>query len=187
MGVYIVWVQKVCIKYDSSVKQNVSQVSRRKSRRKALLARHSRKSTVSILSELFTFQSCVGHMLHFTGSLLASYPQKQFQSSIALSLHTLSLSHTTFTNKSHMKYRVHNIEQNYNQIWHEIKANKNIVVNYNFTLSTNKLIKLFCAPNRSLYQNCFHSILEEIIPILFSKMISFYNLIISGFVSFKGL
>ena len=32
-----------------------------------------------------------------------------------------------------MKYRVHKIEQNYNQIWHEIKANKNIVVNYNFT------------------------------------------------------
>ena len=31
-----------------------------------------------------------------------------------------------------MKYRVHKIEQNYNQIWHGIKANKNIVVNYNF-------------------------------------------------------
>ena len=48
--------------------------------------------------------------------------------------HTLSLSlfHTTFTNKSHMKYRIHKIEQNYNQIWHGIKANKNIVKNYNF-------------------------------------------------------
>ena len=34
-----------------------------------------------------------------------------------------------------MKYRVHKIEQNYNQIWHGIKANKNIVVNYNFTIS----------------------------------------------------
>ena len=33
-----------------------------------------------------------------------------------------------------MKYRVHKIEQNYNQIWHEIKANNNIVVNYNFTI-----------------------------------------------------
>ena len=42
----------------------------------------------------------------------------------ALSLHTLSLSHTTLTNKSHMKYRVQKIEHNYNQIWHEIKANK---------------------------------------------------------------
>ena len=34
-----------------------------------------------------------------------------------------------------MKYKVHKIEQNYNQIWHGIKANKNIVVNYNFTIS----------------------------------------------------
>ena len=41
----------------------------------------------------------------------------------------------TLTNKTHMKYRVHKIEQNYNQIWHGIKANKNIVVNYNFTIS----------------------------------------------------
>ena len=32
-----------------------------------------------------------------------------------------------------MKFKVHKIEQNYNQIWHGIKANKNIVVNYNFT------------------------------------------------------
>ena len=41
--------------------------------------------------------------------------------------HTLSLSHTALTNKSHLKYRVYKIKQNYNQIWHEIK------VNYNFT------------------------------------------------------
>ena len=46
MGVYIVWVQKVCIKYDSSAKQNVSQVSCEK----ALPARHSQKSAVFILS-----------------------------------------------------------------------------------------------------------------------------------------
>ena len=32
-----------------------------------------------------------------------------------------------------MKYRVQKIEYNYNKIWHTIKANKNIVVNYNFT------------------------------------------------------
>ena len=48
---------------------------------------------------------------------------------------TLSLSHTILTNKSHMKYRVHKIEHNYNQIWHKIKANKNIIVNYNFIIS----------------------------------------------------
>ena len=47
----------------------------------------------------------------------------------------LSPSHTTLTNKSHMKYMVHNIEHNSNQIWHKIKANKNLVVNYNFTIS----------------------------------------------------
>ena len=32
-----------------------------------------------------------------------------------------------------MKYRVHKIEQNYNQIWYRIKANEKVVVNYNFT------------------------------------------------------
>ena len=34
-----------------------------------------------------------------------------------------------------MKYKEHKIEKNYNQLWHGIKANKNIVVNYNFTIS----------------------------------------------------
>ena len=37
------------------------------------------------------------------------------------SSHTLS--HITLTIKSHIKYRVQNIENNYNQIWHGIKAN----------------------------------------------------------------
>ena len=41
-----------------------------------------------------------------------------------LSLHTHSLLHTTLTSKSHNKYRVQNIEYNFNQIWHGIKANK---------------------------------------------------------------
>ena len=129
MGVYIVWLEIGCIRYDKMAKQNVSRVSRGK----ALLARHSRKPAVSILFRLFTLQSCGKHMLHFMGNLLASYLRKQLQSSIALSFHTLSLSHTTLTNKSHMKYRVHKIKHNYNQIWHRIKANKNIIVNYNFT------------------------------------------------------
>ena len=34
-----------------------------------------------------------------------------------------SFSHTTLTKKSHIKYKVHKIEHNYNQIWHGIKAN----------------------------------------------------------------
>ena len=96
-------------------------------------------------------------MLHFTRSLLTSYPQKQFWSSIALSLHTLSLSHTTLTNKSHIKYRVHKIEHNYNQIWQRIKAKKNIFVNCNFTISPfghsmTKLLKQILDLNMSLEQ-----------------------------------
>ena len=42
-----------------------------------------------------------------------------------------------------MKYRVYKIEHNYNQIWHEIKANKNIVVNYNFTILKCKVFPYF--------------------------------------------
>ena len=68
------------------------------------------------------------------GKLTHKLPAKTALVLIALSLHILSLSHTTLTNKAHMKYRVHKIEQNYNQIWHGIKANKDIVVNYNFTV-----------------------------------------------------
>ena len=40
-----------------------------------------------------------------------------------------------------MKYRVPKIEQNYNQIWHRIKANKNIVGNYNFIVMYSNYIK----------------------------------------------
>ena len=76
------------------------------------------------LSWLFAFQSCAKHMLHFTRRLLASYPRKLLWSSICFKpLH--SFSHTTLTMKSHINYRVQNIEQNYNQIWHGIKANAN--------------------------------------------------------------
>ena len=70
-------------------------------------------------------------------ALLRELSAKTLHSSICLeSSHTLSLSHTTLTNKTHMKYMVHKIEHNYNQIWHGIKANKNMVVNYNFTISS---------------------------------------------------
>ena len=122
MGVYIVYAQKVCIRNDNLAIQNISQVSRRK----ALPARYSRKPAVSILSRLLAFQSCAGHMHHFARCLLASYPQKHFSLQCLESSHTLSLSLslTTLTNKSHMKYRVQKIEQSYNQIWHGIKANK---------------------------------------------------------------
>ena len=49
---------------------------------------------------------------------------------------THSLCHTQpLQIKTQMKYKVQKIKHNYNQIWHGIKANKNIVVNYNFTIS----------------------------------------------------
>ena len=75
-----------------------------------------------------SLHSSHGHMHHFAGCLLASYPRKHFNlhthtHTLSLSL-SLSLLHTTLTNKSHKKYRVQKIEYNYNQIWHEIKANK---------------------------------------------------------------
>ena len=60
----------------------------------------------------------------FREMLSRELPVKTLQSSICLSLHILSLSHTTLTIKSHIKYRVQKIEHNYNQIWHRIKANK---------------------------------------------------------------
>ena len=80
------------------------------------------------------------HSSHVQGTCITSWEaysratrENNFSLQLALSLHTLSLSHTTLTNKSHMKYKVHKIEHNYNQIWHGIKVNKYIVVNYNFT------------------------------------------------------
>ena len=55
----------------------------------------------------------------FCRMLSRELPAKTLQSS-----HSLSLSHTTLTIKSHNKYRVEKIESNYSQIWHRIKANK---------------------------------------------------------------
>ena len=58
------------------------------------------------------------------GMLSHELPTKTSSIFNCLSLHTFSLYHTTLTNKSHNKYRVQKIEYNYNQIWHEIKANR---------------------------------------------------------------
>ena len=82
------------------------------------------------------------HSSHVQGTCITSRKaysrdtrENSFSLQLALSLHIHSLPHTTLTNKSHKKYRVYKIEQNYNQIWQGIKANKNIVLNYNFTIS----------------------------------------------------
>ena len=50
--------------------------------------------------------------------------------------------HITLTLNHYIKSHKHTwkmIEQKYNQIWHRIKANKNIVVNHNFTGLTKQL------------------------------------------------
>ena len=66
---------------------------------------------------------CRAHaLLH--GMLSREIHEKTSSVFNSLSFHTLSLYHITLTIKSHNKYRVQKIEYNYNQIWHEIKANK---------------------------------------------------------------
>ena len=79
-----------------------------------LLAKHS------YLHHVLTLHIPIMCRAHasFRGMLSRELPAKTLQSSICLSLHLLSLSYTTLTIKSHIKYRVQNIEHNYNQIWH---------------------------------------------------------------------
>ena len=90
--------------------------------RKGLTCETLGKTSCHHLSWLFAFQSCAEHTLHFVGRLLVNYPRKLLWSLICLEF-SHSLTHTTFTMKSHIKYRVQKIEHNYNQIWHGIKAN----------------------------------------------------------------
>ena len=142
----------MCIKNNSLAKQNVSWVSRGK----VLLTRYSRKPTVSILSWLFAFQSCPGHMLHFAGCLLASYPRKHFSLQCLESLHSLSFSHTQplqinpIWNTRHKRLNKITIK-----FGTELKPTKQIVVNYNFTISPfgyfiTKLLKQTLDLNMSL-------------------------------------
>ena len=57
-----------------------------------------------------------------SGMAFHELPAKLLYSSLCLeSSH--SLSYKTLTKKSHIKYRVHKIKENYNQIWHGIKTN----------------------------------------------------------------
>ena len=113
MVVYIVWVRIECIINDNLAKQNVSWES---------LTRENQLSP-----------SCPdsSHSSHVQGTCITSREaysrasrENSFSFQLALSLYTLFLSHTTLTNKTHVKYKVQKIEHNYNQIWHGIKANK---------------------------------------------------------------
>ena len=110
MWVYIVWVRTWGSRYAKIAKQNVSRVFCKK----ALLAKYSQKPTIMAL--------CILVMCFAHGSLCRKASRGiHFVFNTRLSLHTLS--HTTHTIKSHIKYRVHMIKQKYNQIWYEIKAN----------------------------------------------------------------
>ena len=105
--IYIVWIKRGCIRYDQIEKQNVLWVSRGK----ALPVKYSRKPAVTICYDSSHSIHVLSTWLHFVGSLLTRYPRKLLSSSICLeSLH--SLSHITHTMKSHIKCRVHKIEQN---------------------------------------------------------------------------
>ena len=61
-----------------------------------------------------------------------------------------------------MKYRVHKIEQNYNEIWHGIKANKDIVVNYNFIVPKTHA-RCFQPPHHKPYVGDIIDILANVI------------------------
>ena len=83
-------------------------------------------SQESLTRETFAKTSCLHPVLSLRilvmckvhaslhGKLTHEIPAKTALVFKYLSLQTLSLSHTTLTNKSHNKYKVHKIEHNYN-------------------------------------------------------------------------
>ena len=83
-GIYIVWVQKVCIRYDSSAKQNISQVSREK----ALPVRHTKTSCLNPVLTLHILIMCRAH-----ASLHGKLIRKQIAKT-ALVFNCLKSSHT---------------------------------------------------------------------------------------------
>ena len=117
MWVYIVCVGTWCIRYDKLAKQNVSWVSRGK----ALPARHSQKLVITICYD--SSHSSHVRSTCFTSREGSSRATRENFLALHFSLTFHTLSHTTLKMKYHVKYRVHKIEHNYNQIWHGIKAN----------------------------------------------------------------
>ena len=90
--------------------------------RKALLARYLRDTVVSIWPDSSHSNTCRAHdILH---GMLSREIREIFFSLPMLESSHHSLYHTTLTMKSHNTYRVQQIEYNYNQICHRIKANK---------------------------------------------------------------
>ena len=89
VGIYSVGTKSVYQIAQSSKTECFASVSQEGLTRE-LLAQHS----CLYLSWLFAFQSCAGHMHHFVGYLVASYPWKLFCLQLLESSHTLSLSIT---------------------------------------------------------------------------------------------
>ena len=103
------------------------------SRGKALPATYSWKTVVSILSWLFSFQSCVGHMHHFEGCLVVSYPWKLFSFQFAwVFTHFLSLTQLLQLNLT-INIRYKRLNKITIKFGTKLKPTKQIVVNYNFT------------------------------------------------------
>ena len=111
--VYIVWVEIGCIKYDKIAKQNVS---REGLTRETLTKTNSHHPVMTLRIPVM----CWAHA-SLRGKASHELPAKT--SLVFNCLFTLSLSHTTLTMKSHIKYKIQKIEHNYNQIWYGIKAN----------------------------------------------------------------
>ena len=130
MWVYIMCVETWCIRYDKIAKQNVSWVYDKIAKQnvsqvsygKALPMKYLRKPVVTIYHDSSHSSHVLSTWLHFAGSLSRATRKNSFNLQWCLEF-SHSLSHTTHTMKSHIKYRVHKIEQNYTQIWHGIKAN----------------------------------------------------------------
>ena len=131
MWVYIVWVQKVCIRQHSLAKQNVSRVSCRK----ALPARYTRNTAISICNDS-------SHSSHVQGTCITSRDAKSqatrknlFNLQQLESSHTLSLS---ITQSVQLNPTINTGYKRLNKVTFkfgkELKPTKHIVVNYNFTI-----------------------------------------------------
>ena len=86
VGIYSVGTESVYQIAESGKTECFASVSREGFTRE-LLTKHS----CLHLSWLFTFQSCAGHMHHFAGCLVASYPRKLFCFQLFESSHSLSI------------------------------------------------------------------------------------------------
>ena len=109
---------------------------------KALPTRYSWKPAISILSWFFAFQSCAGHMHHFARCLLTSYLRKHFYLQLLESSHSLFLTQPLQLNPT--------INTGYNRLnkiiikfGTKLKPTKHIVVNYNFTKTSQDYISIY--------------------------------------------